>query len=104
MNTNRQTISSVGRLLLAIGVVCLFVAGLTGFSFLHQHDDEHGGQTPNHCAVCLAHATSSSVDVVETHVAATVVQLPATPIFAANDRVVSHAPLTADSRGPPAVL
>jgi dihydrodipicolinate synthase/N-acetylneuraminate lyase len=103
MKPNRQTIRSVGRLLLAIGMVCLFVAGTTGFSFLHEHD-EHGGAAPHHCTVCLAHATSSAADVAETHVAVVAVQSPATPIFAANDRVVSHAPLTADSRGPPAVL
>jgi hypothetical protein len=104
MRTFRQTISSVGRLLFAIGLVCLFVAGLTGFSYLHHHEDEHSEQTASHCAVCFMHVTSSSADVAETHVSMVVTQSPATLFHAANDLVVSHAPLTADSRGPPAIL
>lgn len=95
----------LGRLLLVTGLSCLLAMGTVGFLALHHH---HGDLSAHHdtgpCAMCVAQATSASVDVAETRV---IVATPGRPVSVppiAAEAVVSFSILTADSRGPPSLL
>lgn len=105
MNTTDRIRGMFGRLLPAIGLTCLLAMGTVGFYALHHHHDDlaaHHDTGP--CAVCVAQATSASVDVADTHV---MVVTPSRPVSAppiAAEAIVSFSILTADSRGPPSLL
>jgi hypothetical protein len=102
MRMNRQARSPWARLLAAI-CASLFVIATVGFPFLHshKHSDQHGHE---HCNVCVAHATASSAVAVDTEMVTGSLQTPAETFLSTPETIVSHAPITADGRGPPTIL
>ena len=86
-------------MLLAAICASLFVIATVGFPCLHSH--KHG---PEHCNLCVAHATASSAVAVDAKVVTGLLHTLGETLPARPETVVSHAPITADSRGPPVVL
>jgi hypothetical protein len=105
MALRRFTSSPVGRWFVAI-VVVLFASAAAAFRAIHHHDHFASGISDGDscCNICLDHATGSVANVSVLPIFIPIVQRPVETVFLADETIVSHAPLTADSRGPPAIL
>lgn len=87
-------------------VVALFALASAAFRAIHHHDHFASGISDGDscCNLCLTHATGSMANVSVLPIFIPIVQRPVETVFLADETVVSRAPLTADGRGPPAIL
>jgi hypothetical protein len=87
-------------------VAVLFALASAAFRAIHHHDHFGAGISDGDscCNLCLDHATGSAANVSVLPIFIPIVQRHVETVFLADETVVSHAPLTADSRGPPSIL